>query len=265
MGGVPEIVEHVKETGLGKLILLGQVGSKSYGTDTPESDNDYMGIVVPPLEYYIGLDHHEEGSQSKQWAESGHLKFDRKVIDNSEFNIFELRKFLRLSLNFNPNIIPLLYLRKEDYAVRTSLGGLLITMRHAFVSKKAYATLIGYAKSQRKAVVDGDTGKLGMKRKDLVARYGYDVKFASHTIRILRMGIEFFQSNGEILNVYRETDREELIDIRNGKYSLEKWVHMVDHELDRAREMEKKNTLPDQPKYNHVNHLSSYIIKGGSG
>lgn len=257
------MVDYVEQQlGIGKTILLGQVGSKAYGTNTPTSDDDFMGIVVPPMSYYTGLDHHPDNTELKEFQDSGHIElFDFSEDQKKrEYNFFELRKFLRLATNFNPNIIPLLYLRKEDYVVRSNLGGLLITMRKAFVSKKAYKTLIGYAVSQRKAVVNGDTGKLGMKRKELVARYGYDTKYASHTIRILRMGIEFFQSNGENLNVFREIDAPELLQIREGQFSLDSWVDMVDFELDRARELEKLNVLPEEPKYAHISKLSNFII-----
>ena len=34
-------------------ILLGLAGSRSYGTDHPNSDTDYRGILVPPREYYM--------------------------------------------------------------------------------------------------------------------------------------------------------------------------------------------------------------------
>ena len=82
--------------GIGKTILLGQIGSKAYGTDTLESDDDYMGVVVPPLPYYIGIEHHPEGSELHQWAKSGHIKIDHRGLDNSETNLFEFRRFLNL-------------------------------------------------------------------------------------------------------------------------------------------------------------------------
>jgi len=235
---------------VGSYILVGQLGSKAYGTDTPESDDDFLGVAVAPMSHYTGLD---------KWENDGTLKIDRKELFNAEITVFELRKFLRLCLAFNPNAIPLLYLRDQDYEIKKVGGQDLIFNRNAFVSRRAYDTMIGYAKGQRKSVIDGDTGKLGMKRKELVKTYGYDVKCASHTIRILRMAIEFFR-DGEF-NVYRSNDRDELLDIRNGKWSLGKWLGEVDYLLEQAQQAEKESNLPEKSDYDRINQLCMNLVK----
>lgn len=234
---------------IGNYILVGEVGSKSYGTNTPESDNDLLGIAVAPLSHYTGLD---------SWEHDGTFKIDKKQTVNAELTAFELKKFLRLAMAFNPNVIPLLYLRPEDYYLKTFGGQEILDKRHIFTSKRAYHTMIGYAQGQRKAVVDGDTGKLGLKRKELVARYGYDVKYASHTIRILTMAIEFFKDGN--FDVYRSKDRTHLMDIRNGMFYLEEWLKEVDDLLLQAKAAEKESNLPDQPDYKTINELSMSLI-----
>jgi uncharacterized protein len=234
---------------IGTYILVGQLGSKAYGTDTPESDNDYTAVAVAPLSHYIGLD---------KWENDGTLKIDKKDTINAEMIAFEIQKFLKLCLNFNPNVIPLLYLRDEDYEIRTYGGHRLIEIRDAFTSKRAYKTMIGYAESQRKAVVNLETGKLGMKRKELVKKFGYDVKYASHTIRILRMAIEFFRYGK--LNVYRTYDKDELKFIRAGNWSLNRWVSEVDHLLETARKMEQLKDLPENPQFDRVNMVCMDLI-----
>jgi len=235
---------------IGTPILIGQLGSKAYGTDTPDSDDDFVSVVVSPLSYYIGLN---------SWENDGSLKIERKETHNAELTAFDIKKFLKLCLNFNPNVIPLLYLRQNDYEFMTSGGIRLLADRSAFTSKRAYNTMIGYAKSQRKAVVNGDTGKLGMKRKELVAKYSYDVKFASHTIRILKMAIEFFREGQ--LNVYRENDRDLLVGIRQGKWSLKQWLNEVDYLLEQAQKAEAESNLPETPDYERVNDLCMDLIK----
>ena len=37
------------------IILLTQNGSRVYGTHTPTSDWDYVGVAIPPVDYYLGL------------------------------------------------------------------------------------------------------------------------------------------------------------------------------------------------------------------
>ena len=45
-----------------------------------------------------------------------------------------------------------------------------------------------------------------------------DTKHAMHTIRLLKMGLEILNGKGVIV---KRPDREELLDIRNGGWSLE--------------------------------------------
>jgi len=234
---------------VGNYILIGQVGSKAYCTNTPESDDDFVGVVVAPLSHYTGL---------KNWEDDGTLKIDKKESHNAELTAFDIRKFLKLCIGFNPNVIPLLHLRSLDYEIITDGGQLLIDNRNAFTSKRVYSTMIGYAESQRHAAVNGNTGKLGQKRKELVKKFGYDVKYASHTIRILEMAIEFFLT-GEF-NVYRENDRDMLLDIRNGVWPLDYWIKTVDILLEKAKRAEKESNLPENPDLELINWLSMHLI-----
>ncbi len=118
--------------------------------------------------------------------------------------------------------------------------------------------MIGYAKGQMHSVINGNTGKLGQKRKDLVAKYGYDVKYAMHTVRLLRMSIEFFTDG--VFEVYRYNDREELLDIRNGKWSLEKWISEVNHLLELAQKAEKTSSFPENPDFDSANSICMDIV-----
>lgn len=238
---------------VGQYILIGQVGSKSYGTNTPESDDDYMGIAIAPMSHYIGL---------KSWENDGSLKIERKETHNAELTAFELRKFLRLMKAFNPNVVPLLYLRESDYEVVEHPGKILIAHRKRFESKRAAKTLIGYAQGQINSVINCNTGKLGQKRKELVAKFGYDTKFASHTVRILHMAIEFFDT-GEF-NVFRTWDRDLLMDIRAGKMELKEWLAMAQSLIEKAREAEKRTSLPEEPDEEFINDLCMYLVRNYS-
>jgi uncharacterized protein len=239
------------EERIGYYILVGQVGSQAYGTNTPESDEDFMGVAVAPLSHYTGL---------KKWENDGTLLIDKKETHNAELTAFEVRKFIQLCLGFNPNVIPLLYLRPCDYIDKfsTVAGFRLINNRSCFNSKRAYATMIGYANSQRKAVINGDTGKLGQKRKELVKKFGFDIKYAMHTVRILTMAIEFFRDG--VMNVYRENDLDMLLEIRQGKWSLEQWITYIDDLLIKAKKAEAEGNMPDNPDFEYINGLCMWII-----
>ena len=231
-------------------LIIGQIGSHAYGTNTESSDEDYMAVVLPNMSCYIGLDEWgKEGTRSVRWQDEG-----------SDIVKYELHKFARLMLSFNPNVVPLLYLPERCYIKVHPGGRMLIDNRRLFESKRFFDTFNGFAKSQMHKVRDKITGKLGQKRKDLIAKYGYDVKFAMHTIRILRMAIEFCVSGS--MNVDRShIDAEELLEIKNGGWTEETFFDRAEHLISIVDSYRNDcDWIPDEPDYQGVNELVMGII-----
>ena len=105
---------------------------------------------------------------------------------------------------------------------------------------------MGYAQSQlNKMGLPGHRAYMGAKRKELVERYGYDCKNAAHSVRLLRMGIEFLET-GE-LNVYRAKDADELRAIKRGLWTLDEVKSEVDRLSDRIARARDQSPLPDEP------------------
>lgn len=218
-------------------IILAWRGSISHGTYIPKhiDDKDLMGVVIPPIEYYFGL---------KNFGNK-----NSKTIYYNEWDIvfYELRKFVKLLLNSNPNVLSLLWLKKEYYINTNEYGDRLIENRDKFISKKIYKTFAGYAYSQLKRMEHYKfEGYMGKKRKELVNKFGYDSKNAGHLIRLLRMGIEALET-GQI-NVYREKDRDQLIQIKRGEWKLEKikkYSDILFKKLETAMDNTKLREYPD--------------------
>jgi predicted nucleotidyltransferase len=133
------------------------------------------------------------------------------MIDPYDAVAYEIRKYVYLLLQSNPNVLALLYLRENMYIYRSPLGQKLIDNRDLFVSKRAYRAFSGYAFGQLKRMEHCKClGRMGAKRKRLVEKYSFDVKNAGHLIRLLRMGIEFLTEGR--LHVFRH-DAPELVAI----------------------------------------------------
>lgn len=117
-----------------KLIFEGVTGSQLYGTATPESDTDIRGVFIPTEEFYIGILENVEQVESHE----------------PDTTYWELRKFLKLCLDANPNIIELLFIpTKTAYClVSSDEWDLILRYREAFLSTKAQHTFSGYAVSQ---------------------------------------------------------------------------------------------------------------------
>jgi hypothetical protein len=88
-------------------------------------------------------------------------------------------------------------------------------------------------------------GYLGDKRKKLVLEHGYDAKNAAHCIRLLRMCGEFMRTG--IMNVYREADAGELLDIKRGKWELERVKAYAEELFADVKAARDASPLPDEP------------------
>jgi predicted nucleotidyltransferase len=115
-------------------IFLCVHGSNAYGTNTPESDIDIRGIVIPPKEYYFGFNNNFEQAQFK----------------DSDITIFGLTKFFQLAANANPNVLELLFVGDDEIIKTSSLAKKLIDNRHLFISKRIRYSMEGYAHAQLK-------------------------------------------------------------------------------------------------------------------
>lgn len=145
---------YEKEMAEKNKILVVRSGSWLYGLNTPTSDEDYVGIFIPDIEYLLGFKTCKQvdmGYKSK--LENG--KNSSEAIDCTFYSI---TKFVNLALNCNPNIIELLFVNEENIVYINDYGRRLLAMRDKFLSEKAEATFFGYAKSQkRKIEVKRDT------------------------------------------------------------------------------------------------------------
>lgn len=238
------------------LILEGYRGSQAHGTyipsDDPNSidDIDYMGIYVMPINYYLGLD-------------SYHHKYEVKesFVGNVDIVFYELRKFMHLALKCNPNVLSILYNRPEDYSLITPPGQILIDNRELFLGRKSiYDAFGGYARSQLHRMTHIKfEGYMGAKRKKLVEKYGYDCKNAGHCIRLLKIGVELLKTGH--LKVYRDEDRQLLIDIKTGKCPLPEVQLMAEKLFTELTEAFSGSILPMENDSQAIERLLIDIIK----
>jgi len=125
-----------------RTIIIALTGSQGYGLATETSDRDYRGIFIATKPYYLGLKTIEQ--KDSGWTEEpGNFSYLSK-----DTCIYELKKFLQLSADNNPNILELLWFK--DYAHITDVGRTLQQHKEMFLSKKVRQTYAGYGYAQIK-------------------------------------------------------------------------------------------------------------------
>ena len=126
-----EEYKQIREEVQDRLCFICIAGSRAYGTNTPTSDIDIRGVMLPTKEELIGL-----------------KRFEQKEDSNSDSVFYEFNKFVKLVSECNPNTIELL--NSPQIIIFNEVGKALIDNAKMFLSKKAVNRFGGYAQAQLK-------------------------------------------------------------------------------------------------------------------
>jgi len=137
--------------------LLVVAGSRAFGVHHAGSDVDVKGVAVPPAAWLHGC--MRTFDQATDPADIATFTVDlrpdeRTVAEQTklEGTVYDLRKFLRLAAEANPNLLEALYCRDEEVRLLTPVGRRLRDARRLFLSARARHTFAGYATAQLKRI-----------------------------------------------------------------------------------------------------------------
>jgi predicted nucleotidyltransferase len=132
-----------------KIALLTFGGSISYGLNTPESDIDIRGIVMPSMCDMFGTPYFINPAEEKNnRLVFGNEGFEQVTDIPTDTTIYSLDKIVKLLYKCNPNTIEILGCRPDHYAMVSEYGQRLIDNAHIFLSKLAYGSFAGYSRAQ---------------------------------------------------------------------------------------------------------------------
>ncbi|MEB3282887.1 MAG: nucleotidyltransferase domain-containing protein [Lyngbya sp.] len=188
-----------------RTILIALTGSRGYGLATATSDYDYRGIFIATKPYYLGLSQIEQ--LDKGWDETPSKTFPYLAKDTC---IYELRKFLNLAIDNNPNILEVLWFK--DYIHLTEVGKVLQQHRQLFLSKRIKQTYSGYGYAQIKKLESHRRWLLNPpQHKPTAAEFGLVEKpplnvsqinsFLEYLYLLVRDRIEFLQPAKALYNL----------------------------------------------------------------
>ncbi len=235
-------------------ILRGVVGSTAHGTAIDgQDDRDEMGVFIEPPLYVCGMtscDHYIHRDQPEGV---------RSQPGDLDLTMYSLRKFCRLAHGGNPSILILLWL--SEYLTITPLGNTLVVLRDAFISRRAGQAFLGYLTAQKHKLQGRRAHNVN--RPEMVAKYGFDVKFAMHALRLGFEGIELMTERCLTLPV-PEPKLAMLRAVRKGEISLSEVLALIEHtEAALGEIVDRCDWQPDTARINnflvyaHNNHWSS--------
>ncbi|SIO34901.1 Predicted nucleotidyltransferase [Singulisphaera sp. GP187] len=226
------------------------MGSMAYGVSSDTSDIDIYGWAIPMKEEvfpHLRGEIQGFGHEAKRFGvyQEHHIHDVDSLGGRGrtyDLAIFGIVKFFTLAMENNPNIIDALFTPAHCVVHSTRVGNLVRENRRLFLHKGAWPKFKGYAYSQlHKLAIKQPRGK----RAELVAKHGYDTKFAYHVVRLL----------GEVEQILIEGDidlqrhNEHLKAIRRGEWTedrLRQWAADKEAHLERAYAESTLRPTPDQ-------------------
>lgn len=135
----------------------------------------------------------------------------------------------------------------------------IVSDRRIFLSRTFVKPFLGFADDQLKRMIGKKgRGKKGQ-RPEIEENYGYDVKAAMHTLRLL-YECEELLSEGNI--TLPRPERNFLIKVRTGKYSMEKVLAMAEELFRECEEAAKQSALPEKVDRGAVSRLIAHSYQG---
>lgn len=232
-------------------ILLTVAGSAALGCQIEgTSDSDYLGVFVEPRETLLGLSLNQPGLEALSYFEASTGESDmQKGHGDVEVKLHGLRKFAGLAAKGNPDIIALMFAPR---VLMTPLGERLLDSAHLFISQRAGFRYLGFLQGQLMNLQKGSG--MGVKRPELVAQHGQDVKYAYHVIRLGLQGIELMRT-GRLGLPLDETRRQRLLDVRAGVYTPDEVLTEAARLVDELTVATEKTHLPAEADLHAINRL----------
>ncbi|MEU9037935.1 nucleotidyltransferase domain-containing protein [Streptomyces sp. NPDC048352] len=202
------------------------MGSRAFGLATGASDTDRRGVFLAPTPLFWRFEKpptHVEGPREEEFS-------------------WELERFCELALRANPNILECLHSPLVERI--TPVGEELLSLRGAFLSRRAHTTFSRYAVSQHRKLV-ADVRLHGAPRW----------KHAMHLLRLLASCRDLLRTGR--LTIDAGPDRERLLAVRRGELSWEEvdaWMTRLTAEADAALSSTPLPAEPDRARVTDFLH-----------
>jgi predicted nucleotidyltransferase len=228
------------------------MGSVAYGVSNDTSDMDVYGFSIPPKEMvfpHLAGEIQGFGRQKKKFEQyQQHHVYRQDNKKEYDLSIYSIVKYFQLCMDNNPNMIDSLFVPQRCVLYCSKIGNMVRERRRDFLHKGSWHKFKGYSFSQvNKMKTKNPDGK----RKEIVEKYGYDLKFAYHTVRLLNEVEQIMMEHD--LDLQR--NREQLKAIRRGEWTLDQVEQYFDEKERALEDLYIKSTLPYKPDEKKIKQL----------
>lgn len=229
-------------------ILCTVVGSGVHGIALAGmDDHDEMGIYIEPPDCVLGMQEPAPHYQHRTEPEGV-----RSQPGDVDLVMYSLRRYLRLVTKGSPTALLPLYAPAESVLFTTPLGDQLRQLTPAIVSQRTTIRFLKYLEDQRRGMLGH--GKNVPNRPELVAKYGYDVKFASHALRLAYQAFELTRT-GKLTLPMPPTERAHVRHVKSGGEPMTTVLNEIDRITASTRDLLAwgATPLPKEPELDVVN------------
>lgn len=225
------------------LIMAYIGGSQAHGAKLGATDDtDWYGLYVPPPNKVLGLEREEHFVFTTGGNRGGNGPSDVDVC------LYTLIKWAGLAAKGNPSALHFLFAPLE---FTTETWRQVAARPELFLAKGHAKPFLGFADDQMKRLL-GQKGQKNIHRAELEEKHGYDTKYAMHVIRLYGEAKELMQKGRITLP---RPDKDELVAIRMGKYSLAEIQELGRQLESEALAAQATSPLPDRVDRDAISSL----------
>jgi uncharacterized protein len=236
---------------------LTDMGSVAYGTATGDSDVDIYGFCIPPKEDVFPhlrgeiLGFGRQVNRFEQWQEHHVVDEDAHGGKGEEydFTVYSIVKYFQLTAQNNINMLDSLFAPYDCVRHITAIGQMVRDRRWIFLSREAFVKAKGYAFSQLHKMTKKSPES---KRYWMIEKYGFDLKFAMHAVRLV-CEAEQILTTGDL---YLRRDSEMLRSILRGEWTAERireWFESKERGLESL--YNESDAVPYKPDEEKIKQL----------
>jgi uncharacterized protein len=229
-------------------------GSVSYGVSSDTSDMDVVGFAIPPKDQvfpHLRGEIQGFGQQIEQFGQyQEHHLIDKETRQEYDFTIYSIVKFFQLCMENNPNMVDSLFVPNRCVLFASPVAQMVRDKRKMFLHKGSYHKFRGYAYAQLHKI-GTKANSQNPKRQESIEKYGFDLKFAYHVVRLALEGEQILVEHD--LDI--ERSREVLKAIRRGEWTEEKLRGWFDEKEKHLEELYAKSDLRHSPDEDAIKEL----------